>query len=438
MRKDRIDIITMGCSKNLVDSETLGRLFTKKGYKCVLDADEVEGETVVINTCGFIEDAKQESIDMILQFAEEKTRGTIKKLYVMGCLSQRYRKELEEEIPQVDKFYGKFDYKGLLNEMADCEKSNSREESDGGNDAPKEKAHFCYIKISEGCDRHCAYCAIPLITGKHVSRPIEDILDEVKERVGEGITEFQIIAQELTYYGVDLYGERKLAELIERMSEIDGVKWIRLHYAYPNQFPMDVLRVMREKPNICKYLDVALQHVSSSVLQRMRRNTTKEETVELIKRIREEVPGITLRTTMMVGFPGETEEEFQELLDFVKWARFERLGAFSYSEEDGTYSAEHYEDNVPQEVKQARLDKLMRVQQRISAELQESMIGQETEVIVDRQEGDWYVARSEASSPEVDPEILIPVDEKELKIGEYYKVNVTGAEEFDLYATVVS
>ena len=438
MRKDRIDIITMGCSKNLVDSETLGRLFTKKGYKCVLDADKVEGETVVINTCGFIEDAKQESIDMILQFAEEKTRGTIKKLYVMGCLSQRYRKELEEEIPQVDKFYGKFDYKGLLNEMADCEKSNSREESYGGNDAPKEKAHFCYIKISEGCDRHCAYCAIPLITGKHVSRPIEDILDEVKERVGEGITEFQIIAQELTYYGVDLYGERKLAELIERMSEIDDVKWIRLHYAYPNQFPMDVLRVMREKPNICKYLDVALQHVSSSVLQRMRRNTTKEETVELIKRIREEVPGITLRTTMMVGFPGETEEEFQELLDFVKWARFERLGAFSYSEEDGTYSAEHYEDNVPQEVKQARLDKLMRIQQRISAELQESMIGQETEVIVDRQEGDWYVARSEASSPEVDPEILIPVDEKELKIGEYYKVNVTGAEEFDLYATVVS
>lgn len=438
MRKDRIDIITMGCSKNLVDSETLGRLFTKKGYKCVLDADEVEGETVVINTCGFIEDAKQESIDMILQFAEEKARGTIKKLYVMGCLSQRYRKELEEEIPQVDKFYGKFDYKGLLKEMADCEVSNSCKEKDCGNDVPKEKAHFCYIKISEGCDRHCAYCAIPLITGKHVSRPIEDILNEVKERVGEGISEFQIIAQELTYYGVDLYGERKLAELIERMSEIEGVKWIRLHYAYPNQFPMDVLRVMREKPNVCKYLDVALQHVSSSVLQRMRRNTTKEETVELIKRIREEVPGITLRTTMMVGFPGETEEEFQELLDFVKWARFERLGAFSYSEEDGTYSADHYEDDVPQEVKQARLDKLMRVQQRISAELQENMIGQKTEVIVDRQEGDWYVARSEASSPEVDPEILIPVEEKELKIGEYYKVNVTGAEEFDLYATVVS
>ena len=438
MRKDRIDIITMGCSKNLVDSETLGRLFTKKGYKCVLDADEVEGETVVINTCGFIEDAKQESIDMILQFAEEKARGTIKKLYVMGCLSQRYRKELEEEIPQVDKFYGKFDYKGLLKEMADCEVSNSCNEKDCDNDVPKEKAHFCYIKISEGCDRHCAYCAIPLITGKHVSRLIEDILNEVKERVGEGISEFQIIAQELTYYGVDLYGERKLAELIERMSEIEGVKWIRLHYAYPNQFPMDVLRVMREKPNVCKYLDVALQHVSSSVLQRMRRNTTKEETVELIKRIREEVPGITLRTTMMVGFPGETEEEFQELLDFVKWARFERLGAFSYSEEDGTYSADHYEDDVPQEVKQARLDKLMRVQQRISAELQENMIGQKTEVIVDRQEGDWYVARSEASSPEVDPEILIPVEEKELKIGEFYKVNVTGAEEFDLYATVVS
>lgn len=432
MRSDRIDIITMGCSKNLVDSETLGRLFVKKGYECVLDADEIDGETVVINTCGFIEDAKQESIDMILQLAEAKSRGEIKKLYVMGCLSQRYRKELEEEIPQVDKYYGKFDFKGLLDELGECVRENKNIS------ISPDKAHYCYIKISEGCDRHCAYCAIPLITGKHRSRKIEEILDEVRERVGEGITEFQVIAQELTYYGVDLYGERKLSELIEKMSEIEGVRWIRLHYAYPNQFPMDILRVMREKPNVCKYLDVALQHVSTSVLQRMRRNTTKEETIEFIKRLRQEVPGITLRTTMMVGYPGETDEEFQELLDFVKWARFERMGAFAYSEEEGTYSADNYADDVPQDVKQNRLDKLMRVQQRISAELQEKMIGKQLEIVVDREEGEWYVARSEASSPEVDPEILIPVKERELEIGKYYKVNVTGAEEFDLYATVIS
>lgn len=429
MINNRIDIITLGCSKNLVDSESLGRLFEQNGYYTVLDAETVQGNIVVINTCGFIEDAKQESIDTILQFVDAKERGDISYLYVMGCLSQRYKEELEEEIPQVDKYYGKFDYKGLLNDIKLIAKTEERKNNS------KKKRHYCYIKISEGCDRKCAYCAIPIITGKHKSRPIEDILQEIRERVKEGVTEFQIIAQELTYYGLDLYGERKLAELLEKMSDIDGVKWIRLHYAYPDNFPMDVLRVMRSKKNICKYLDVALQHISTPVLKRMHRNITKEETIEFINKIREEVPGITLRTTMMVGFPGETEEDFQELIDFVKWAKFERLGAFYYSEEDGTYSATHYKDDVPQEIKQARLDKLMRVQQNISLDFQNKQIGEEYVVVIDRKEGDWYIARSEYSSPDIDPEILIPVKEKKLQIGNYYNVRVTGAEEFDLYAT---
>ena len=429
MIRNRIDIITLGCSKNLVDSESLGRLFERNGYYSVLDADTVQGEIVVINTCGFIEDAKQESIDTILQFVEAKEQGKISHLYVMGCLSQRYKKELKEEIPHVDKYYGKFDYKGLLDDI------KLIAESKDVINKKKVKKHYCYIKISEGCDRKCAYCAIPIITGKHRSRKMEDILLEIEERVKEGITEFQIIAQELTYYGLDLYGERKLAELLEKMSDIEGVKWIRLHYAYPDNFPMDVLRVIREKENICKYLDVALQHISTPVLSRMRRNITKEETMEFIKKIREEVPGISLRTTMMVGFPGETEEDFQELIDFVKWAKFERLGAFYYSEEDGTYSATHYNDDVPQETKQERLNKLMRIQQNISLDFQNKQIGKEFLVIVDRVEGDWYVARSEYSSPDIDPEILIPVKEKKLQIGNYYNVRITGAEEFDLYAT---
>ena len=434
VKKKQIDIITMGCSKNLVDSEALQRLFLCKGFDCVLDADVVRGDIVVINTCGFIGDAKQESVDMILRFAQAKDEGEIKKLYVMGCLSQRYREELEAEIPQVDKYYGKFDYKALADELV-CE-------DDGAENAactiPKSKTpHYCYIKISEGCDRHCAYCAIPMITGPHKSRPIDDILAEVRERVSEGVKEFQVIAQELTYYGVDIDGKRHIAELVARMAEIKGVKWIRLHYAYPNQFPMDLLDVMREKSNVCKYLDIALQHVSTSVLNRMRRNTTKEETMELVERLRKEVPGIALRTTLMVGYPGETEEEFQELLDFVKWARFERMGAFAYSEEEGTYSAEHYEDDVPQEVKQSRLDKLMRLQQRISAEIMAERIGQETRVIIDRREGDWYVGRTEYSSPEVDPEVLIPVSERRLRRGCFYNAKITGAEEFDIYATVI-
>ncbi len=422
----------MGCSKNLVDSEALQRLFWQKGLDCVVDAEKVSGDTVVINTCGFIGDAKQESIDVILQYAQAKEEGFIKRLYVMGCLSQRYKDELQKEIPLVDKYFGKFDYPLLAQELSDALRPK-----DGCLKVLPKKGHYCYLKISEGCDRHCAYCAIPLITGRHKSRPIEDILDEVRRRVAEGVKEFQVIAQELTYYGIDIYGRRQIAELISRMADIKGVKWIRLHYAYPNQFPMELLDVMRAKDNVCKYLDIALQHISTSVLGRMRRNTTKEETMELVTRLRENVPGIALRTTLMVGYPGETEEEFEELVEFVKWARFERMGAFMYSEEDGTYSAGHYVDDVPQDVKQQRLDKLMRIQQQISAELMAEKIGRTIKVIIDRREGDWYVGRSEYSSPEVDPEVLIPAHEKRLRKGCFYNVRITDAEEFDIYATVM-
>lgn len=438
----QIDIITLGCSKNLVDSESLQRMFLKEGYRCVLDADRVTGDVVVINTCGFIEDAKQESIDTILQFSKAKEEGQIERLYVMGCLSQRYKEELETEIPAVDKYYGKFDYKGLVEELRKvrpCEERNA--------DVQKTAARLnrntiyspatCYIKISEGCNRQCAYCAIPIITGRHTSRPMQEILDEVREKVSEGVREFNIIAQELTYYGKDTEGRRTIAELISRMADIKGVKWIRLHYAYPAQFPMELLDVMREKKNVCKYLDIALQHVSTSVLERMRRHTTKEETMDIVKRLREAVPGITLRTTLMVGFPGETDEEFQELVDFVKWARFERMGAFAYSEEEGTYSAEHYQDDVPAEVKQQRLDKLMRVQQRISQELMQERVGKTVEVIIDRKEGEWYVGRTEDASPEIDPEVLIPAADRRLRRGCFYKIRITDAEEFDLYGNVI-
>jgi ribosomal protein S12 methylthiotransferase len=431
VKQGRIDIVTLGCSKNLVDSERLQRLFWKKGYECHIDATEVEGDTVVINTCGFIGDAKEESVNTILEFAEAKEQGEIDRLYVMGCLSQRYLKELQTEIPEVDRYYGKFDWNQLAEALPTVGEDQTLKHDRYGTDKPR---HYRYIKISEGCDRHCAYCAIPLITGKHVSRPIEEILDEVRELVSEGTKEFQIIAQELTYYGIDLYGKRRIADLIRQMADIEGVEWIRLHYAYPNQFPMELLEVMREKGNVCKYMDIALQHISTSVLTRMCRNTTKEETMNLISRLREEVPGITLRTTLMVGFPGETDEEFDELVEFVKWARFERMGAFAYSEEEGTYSAEHYKDDVPEEVKQQRLDKLMRVQQRISAELMAEKIGKTFKVIIDRQEGDWYVGRTEYSSPEVDPEVLIHIDEN-LEIGQFYEVEITGSEEFDLYGS---
>ena len=442
-----IDFISLGCSKNLVDSENLMGMFEAKGYHVTHDSDDPQGEYVVVNTCGFIADAKEESINTILEQVARKNEGLVKKIFVMGCLSERYLADLEAEIPEVDGWYGKFNYRQLLEDLSRCEVRGTRCEDSSATDFETETCnhfprklttppHYAYIKISEGCDRHCAYCAIPLITGRHQSRPMEEILDEVRWLVSQGTREFQVIAQELTYYGVDLYGEQRIAELIERMADIEGVEWIRLHYAYPTHFPWDLLRVMREKKNVCRYMDIALQHISDHMLTRMRRHTTKKETMELIERMRNEVPGIHLRTTLMVGFPGETDEDFQELVDFVKWARFERMGAFSYSEEDGTYSAEHYEDDVPEEVKDQRLSRLMRVQQNISAEIEAEKVGQKLPVIIDRTEGDYYIGRTEFCSPEVDPEVLIPVKDGNLTIGEIYQVRITDSEEFDLYGVV--
>ena len=427
-----IDIISLGCSKNLVDSETLMGLMEANGYQCTHDSDDPQGEIVVVNTCGFINDAKEESINTILEFAQAKTEGRIEKLFVMGCLSERYLADLEKEIPEVDGWYGKFNYKKLLKDL-NGEEYNACE----GKRHITTPRHYAYIKISEGCDRHCAYCAIPLITGKHQSRPMQEILDEVRYLVSQGTKEFNVIAQELTYYGVDLDGKQHIAELIEQMADIPGVEWIRLHYAYPTHFPWDLLRVIREKQNVCKYLDIALQHVSDNMLSRMRRHVTKDETYELVRRMREEVPGIHIRTTLMVGFPGETDEDFEELKAFVKWARFERIGAFSYSEEEGTYSADNFEDDVPEDVKQSRLDKIMRIQQNISAELEAEKVGKVFKVIIDRREGDYYIGRTEFCSPEVDPEVLIPAAEAKLTIGNFYDVLITDSEEFDLYGTTI-
>jgi ribosomal protein S12 methylthiotransferase len=435
-----IDFISLGCSKNLVDSENLMGMFEAKNFHVTHDSDNPKGEVVVVNTCGFIADAKEESINTILEQVARKNEGKVQKIFVMGCLSERYLADLEAEIPEVDGWYGKFNYRQLLEDLLKSEDCPADDSEMGKCNVIHRKlttpSHYAYIKISEGCDRHCAYCAIPLITGRHQSRPMEDILDEVRWLVSQGTKEFQVIAQELTYYGVDIYGEQRIAELIERMADIDGVEWIRLHYAYPNHFPWGLLRVMREKKNVCRYMDIALQHISDHMLTRMRRHTTKKETMELIERMRNEVPGIHLRTTLMVGFPGETDEDFQELVDFVKWARFERMGAFSYSEEDGTYSAEHYEDDVPEEVKDQRLSRLMRVQQNISAEIEAEKVGQKLPVIIDRTEGDYYIGRTEFCSPEVDPEVLIPIKDGNLTIGEIYQVRITDSEEFDLYGVV--
>ena len=422
----------MGCSKNLVDSEILMKQFEANGYKCIHDSQNPRGEIVVINTCGFIGDAKEESINTILELAQAKEEGRIGKLFVMGCLSQRYKSELEKEIPQVDKYYGKFDYKKLLTDLGKAEIpscNNKRFIT-----TPK---HYAYLKISEGCNRHCAYCAIPLITGKHKSRPQEEILDEVRTLVAEGVKEFQIIAQELTYYGIDIDGKRHIADLVSNIADIPGVKWIRLHYAYPTDFPFELLDVIREKPNVCKYLDIALQHVSDNMLSAMKRHTTKTETYNLIERIRTAVPGIHIRTTLMVGFPNETEEDFNELMEFTKWVRFERMGAFAYSEEEGTYSAQNYSDDIPEEVKHRRLDELMAVQQEISADLTHAKIGKEFKVIIDRKEGDYFIGRTEFDSPEVDPEVLIKDEGQNLVIGSFYQVKVYDADDFDLYATLI-
>ena len=432
MRRNTIDIITLGCSKNLVDSEKLIRQLEANGYKVTHDSPKPQGEIAVINTCGFIGDAKEESINMILEFCEAKEEGKLKKLYVMGCLSERYLKELEVEIPQVDKFYGKFNWNELLVDLGKAYQPEIAIERTLT--TPK---HYAYLKISEGCDRSCAYCAIPIITGKHTSRPMEEIIEEVKLLVSQGVKEFQVIAQELTYYGVDLYKSQKLPELIEKIAQVPGVEWIRLHYAYPTHFPEDLFRVMRENDNVCKYMDIALQHISDNMLSRMRRNVSKAETYALIEKFRKEVPGIHLRTTLMVGFPGETEEDFEELKEFVQKARFDRMGAFAYSEEEGTFAAQNYEDTIPQEVKQARLDELMAIQQGISAELSQAKIGQELKVMIDRKEGEYYIGRTQFDSPEVDPEVLIKAEGKRLLSGRFYQVLITDADDFDLYGKLI-
>ena len=433
MKRKTIDIITLGCSKNLVDSEHLIRQSKGVGYDVTHDSTNPKGEIAVINTCGFIGDAKEESINMILEFAQAKEEGRLKKLFVMGCLSERYLNELSTEIPQVNKFYGKFNWKELLKDLGKA--YNPESEIERTLTTPK---HYAYLKISEGCDRACSYCAIPIITGKHISKPINDVLDEVRYLVSQGVKEFQIIAQELTYYGVDIYKKQMLAELIEKIANTPGVEWIRLHYAYPAHFPEDLLPVMRKYPNVCKYLDIALQHINDNVLLNMRRNVTKKETYELIHKIRKEVPGIHLRTTLMVGYPGEDEIAFEELKTFVKDIRFDRMGAFAYSEEEGTYAATKFDDDIPYEVKQERLNEIMNIQQVISSELSAKKIGENIKVVIDRVEGEYYIGRSEFDSPEVDPEVLILKQNGKLIIGDFYNATIVDADDFDLYAIIKS
>ena len=432
MRKNKVDIITLGCSKNLVDSEQLMRQFVANGYTVEHDPHKINGEIVVVNTCGFIGDAQEESINMILELGEQKQKGRIGKLFVMGCLSERFLKDLEKELPEVDRFYGKFNWKELISDLG---KSYHQElATERVLTTPR---HYAYVKIGEGCNRTCSYCSIPIITGAYQSRPMDEIVDEVRGLVAQGVKEFQMIAQDLTFYGLDRYKRMALPELVERVSDIPGVEWIRLHYAYPSHFPYDLLPVMRERDNVCKYMDIALQHISDPMLKMMRRNITKAETYELLERMRREVPGIHLRTTLMVGHPGETEQDFEELIRFVKDIRFERMGAFAYSHEEGTYAYQHYKDEIPQEVKQDRLDYLMRVQEGISADVNASKVGQTFRVIVDREEEDFYVGRTQYDSPEVDPEILISKDTP-LSPGSFYQVKVIDAQAFDLYGKVLN
>ncbi|MBQ7647764.1 MAG: 30S ribosomal protein S12 methylthiotransferase RimO [Paludibacteraceae bacterium] len=439
MHKSEIDIITLGCSKNLVDAERVMRRLEVAGYTCVHDAPEPKGEIAIINTCGFIGDAKEESINMILQMAERKKHRQLRQLYVMGCLSQRYMQELTAEIPEVDGWYGKFDYDNLITRLTQPSSLPFREGLGVG--FPYERTittppHYTYVKISEGCNRFCSYCAIPLITGRHTSRPMDEILDEVRWLVSKGVKEFNVIAQDLSSYGLDIYDEHRLAELIDKMAEIEGVQWIRLHYAYPTDFPYDILPVMARHPNICKYMDIALQHCTDRMLNLMRRHISAAEQDALLDRIRREVPGITLRTTLMVGHPGETEEDFEALKAWVKKQRFDRMGAFAYCEEEGTYAANHYKDDIPEAVKQQRLDELMLIQEQIAAEKSEQKVGTTQRVIIDRREGDYYIGRTQADSPEVDCEVLIKVEGLALSVGEFYDVRITGYEGVDLYGFV--
>lgn len=430
MKKNKVDIITLGCSKNLVDSEHLIRQFQANGYTVEHNPSKVDGEIVVVNTCGFIRDAQEESINMILRLGQAKKTGKIKKLFVMGCLAERYLAELTQELPEVDHFYGKFNWKALLQDLGKTCQENLLHER-----CLTTPSHYAYLKISEGCNRFCAFCAIPLITGRHKSVPIKELLEEVKFMVKKGVKEFNVIAQDLSSYGLDRYGKMMLPELIDQMAGIEGVEWIRLHYAYPAQFPYELLTVMAKHDNVCKYLDIALQHASDKVLANMNRHFTKKETIELIERIRREVPGIHIRTTLMVGFPGEGEKEFQELVQFVKEMRFERMGAFAYSQEEGTAGAKNFDDLIPEEVKQRRLEAIMNLQEGISYSIQQEKVGKTIKAIIDREDEDYYVGRSEWDSPEIDPEILIS-KEKKLTIGEFYNVTVKEALPFELMGTV--
>ena len=457
MNKGTIDFITLGCSKNLVDAERVMRQLEAAGWKCIHDAEEPKGEICVINTCGFIGDAKEESINMILQMAERKKKGKLRKLIVMGCLSERYRAELEAELPEVDEYYGKFDFEGMVSalgipEYRDTGIPKSCKSFERHLTTPK---HYAYLKISEGCNRMCSYCAIPLITGRHTSRPKEEILAEVKWLVSQGVKELNVIAQDLSSYGLDLEKRHMLPELIDEMAQIEGVEWIRLHYAYPTDFPEELLDVMAKHANVCKYLDIALQHCTDHMLGLMRRHITQAEQDALIRKIRERVPGICIRTTLLVGHPGETEEDFEALKAWVKTMRFERMGCFTYSDEEGTYANKHYQDDVPQEVKEARASELMAIQQEISAELMAQFVGKTERVIIDRKDGDYWIGRTQYDSPEVDCEVLIEKlrvlsprearlfeslefrEVEELKVGEFYDVEITKAEEFDLYGKII-
>lgn len=428
MDKKRIDVISLGCSKNLVDSERLLKQLELSGFQAFHNSDNVEGDIVIINTCGFIGDAKEESINTILTYAEAKNEGRIKELYVMGCLSERYRDDLLAEIPEIDRIYGKFDWVNIVSDI--IKRNPATMPYDRVITTP---SHYTYIKIAEGCNRFCAFCAIPLITGRYKSRPIEEILEEVRMLVGKGVKEFNVIAQDLSSYGLDIYKRLALPELIDRMAEIDGVKWIRLHYAYPSEFPYEILDVMARHSNVCNYLDIALQHINNDVLKNMRRHITKEETLALIRTIREKVPGIHIRTTLMVGFPGETEDAFNELKEFVREAKFERMGAFAYCEEDDTYAAKNFSDSIPQEVKESRLEEIMTIQEDVALESNQSKIGKTMTVVIDREEPDYFVGRTEFDSPEVDPEVLIDKDDR-LTVGNFYDVEITEALPFELMA----
>lgn len=428
MDKKRIDVISLGCSKNLVDSERLLKQLELSGFQAFHNSDNVDGDIVIINTCGFIGDAKEESINTILTYAEAKNEGRIKELYVMGCLSERYRDDLLAEIPEIDRIYGKFDWVNIVSDI--IKRNPATMPYDRVITTP---SHYTYLKIAEGCNRFCAFCAIPLITGRYKSRPIEEILEEVRRLVGKGVKEFNVIAQDLSSYGLDIYKRLALPELIDRMAEIDGVKWIRLHYAYPSEFPYEILDVMARHSNVCNYLDIALQHINNDVLKNMRRHITKEETLALIRTMREKVPGIHIRTTLMVGFPGETEDAFNELKEFVREAKFERMGAFAYCEEDDTYAAKNFSDSIPQEVKESRLEEIMTIQEDVALESNQSKIGKTMTVVIDREEPDYFVGRTEFDSPEVDPEVLIDKDDR-LTVGNFYDVEITDALPFELMA----